>query len=194
MRKSFVSTVVMTIFVVYSLYQRTLGVQATADAGPSLSPGISGIASGASQGPGSAPTPVPIAPTASGPAQSAPSQRLPGSTPTEVPQATATATPTQQPGSPYRDGTYTGATADAFYGNLQVQATVAKGKLTSVQILQWPNDRSRSVRINQQALPWLAQEAIQVQSANVDVISGATDSSVAFAESLQSALGKAQNQ
>lgn len=39
----------------------------------------------------------------------------------------------------------------------------------------------------------LSQEAIQAQSANVDIISGATDSSQAFTVSLQSALNKAKS-
>src|SRR6266480_4883377 len=84
----------------------------------------------------------------------------------------------------YKDGTYTGSAADAFYGTIQVQATVQNGKLTDVQFLQYPNDRDESIQINQQAMPMLKQEAIQAQSANVDIISGATDSSRAFTESL----------
>ena len=41
-----------------------------------------------------------------------------------------------------------------------------------------------------QALPLLRQEFLKAQSANVEMISGATDTSQAFAESLQSALAK----
>ncbi|MGH7862366.1 MAG: FMN-binding protein [Candidatus Dormibacteraceae bacterium] len=83
--------------------------------------------------------------------------------------------------------------ANAFYGTVQVQAIIANGKLANIKFLQWPNDRARSIRINQQALPMLTQEAIQGQSNQVDVVSGATDSSYAFAESLKSALGKAES-
>jgi uncharacterized protein with FMN-binding domain len=92
----------------------------------------------------------------------------------------------------YKDDTYTGSAADAFYGTIQVQATIQGGKITDVQFLQYPNDRDDSVRINQQADPMLAQEAIQAQSANVDIVSGATDSSQAFKESLASALSQAK--
>jgi uncharacterized protein with FMN-binding domain len=188
MRKSVITAIVTTVFVVYSFVQRTLGVQATADVGPTAT--IPNIASSPSQTPsgGSTPTPFPSSPNS---AQSNPVQALAGTSPTSVPQTAPT--PTQNPGSPYKNGTYTGAAADAFYGNIQVQATISNGKLTNVQFLQWPNDRSRSVRINQQALPWLVQEAIQAQSGNVNAISGATDSSVAFTQSLQSALSAAQS-
>jgi len=92
----------------------------------------------------------------------------------------------------YKDGTYTGDVADAFYGNIQVQAVVSGGKLTAINVLQYPNEQDNSIRINSQALPWLKQEAVQAQSANIDMITGATDTSNAFIESLGSALQKAQ--
>ncbi|SRR6266568_1069328 len=92
----------------------------------------------------------------------------------------------------YKDGTYTGSLADAFYGTIQVKAVVQNGKLADVQFLQSPNDRDESIQINQQAMPILKQEAIQAQNANVDIVSGATDSSRAFIESLASALTQAK--
>lgn len=91
----------------------------------------------------------------------------------------------------YKDGTYTGSVADAFYGNLQVQAVISGGRIADVIFLQYPSDRGTSVRINSQAMPILKREAIQVQSAQVDGVSGATASSGAFIESLGSALQKA---
>lgn len=91
----------------------------------------------------------------------------------------------------YKDGTYVGNVSDAFYGYVQVQVTISGGKITDVQFLQYPNDRNTSVYINQQAMPYLKQEAIAAQSANVAGVSGATQTSRAFIESLQSALNKA---
>lgn len=102
-------------------------------------------------------------------------------------------TPTVTVASGYKDGTYTGDAKDAFYGTIQVKATISGGKITDVQFLQYPNDRDTSIQINQQAMPYLKQEAIQAQSANVDIVSGATDSSRAFRESLQSALDQANS-
>ena len=49
----------------------------------------------------------------------------------------------------------------------------------------------RSLYIMQQALPQLRQQALQSHSANVSMISGATYTSQAFAESLQAAILKA---
>lgn len=92
----------------------------------------------------------------------------------------------------YKDGTYTGSVADAYYGNVEVSATVSGGKLTDVKFLQYPNTHSTSVVINQQAMPYLQQEAIQAQSSNVQVISGATYTSQAFIQSLASAFAQAK--
>ncbi len=92
----------------------------------------------------------------------------------------------------YKDGQYTGDIADAYYGNLQVETVINGGKIVDVQFLQYPNDRRTSVEINTQAMPYLKQEAIQAQNANIDIVSGATQTSRAFRESLQSALDKAK--
>lgn len=109
-----------------------------------------------------------------------------------TPTTTQPAASTQKTTAQYKDGTYTGSAADAFYGPIQVRVTVSGGKITDVTFLQYPNDRGTSVRINEQAMPMLKQEAIQAQSASVDGVSGATDTSQAFIESLGSALNQAK--
>ncbi len=109
-----------------------------------------------------------------------------------APQPTATPVPPPKIGR-YKDGEYIGNSADAVYGNIQVKAIIQGGNITDVQFLQYPNDRRTSVEINQQAMPYLKTEAIQVQNAQVDIVSGATDSSLAFRDSLSSALAQANN-
>ena len=91
----------------------------------------------------------------------------------------------------YKNGTYTGAAANAYYGNVQVQVTVANGKIADVAFLDYPQDRGTSRSINSYAMPQLTQEAIQAQSANVNGVSGASDTSAAFRQSLSSALSQA---
>jgi uncharacterized protein with FMN-binding domain len=115
-----------------------------------------------------------------------PAESSAGTTTNPAVQAPAVTSSTQ-----YKDGSYTGSAADALYGNIQVQAVVQGGKLTDVVFLQYPNDRSTSREINNQAMPMLKQEAISAQSAQVDGVSGATDSSQAFVQSLGSALQQA---
>jgi uncharacterized protein with FMN-binding domain len=109
------------------------------------------------------------------------------------PTQPTTPVPTPAPVGMYKDGTYTGSSANAYYGNVQVQAVVQGGKLTNVTFLDYPNTHQTSVYINSQAMPYLTQEAIQAQSANVNVVSGATLTSQAFMQSLASALVRAKN-
>ena len=92
----------------------------------------------------------------------------------------------------YKNGTFTGGVADAFYGNIQVQAVIAGGKLSDVIFLQYPNDNRTSQYINSQAMTYLKEEAIAAQSANVNIVSGASASSQAFQQSLASALSQAK--
>jgi uncharacterized protein with FMN-binding domain len=95
------------------------------------------------------------------------------------------------PSSQYKDGTYTGSIANAYYGNVQVQAVISNGKITTVNFLQSPNENPNSIYVNQQAMPYLKQEAIQSQSSKVNLITGATFTSQAFMQSLANALSQA---
>ena len=91
----------------------------------------------------------------------------------------------------YKDGKYDGRIADAYYGYIQVRAIIESGMLTGVQFLSYPSDRSYSVEINKHAMPILEAEAIKNQSANVDIVAGATNTSNAFRSSLGYALSLA---
>jgi uncharacterized protein with FMN-binding domain len=135
---------------------------------------------------------APVIPTTA--VESRPSSSATAAASTSTPNASATpgATVTPAPGALYKDGSYTGSVDDAQWGVVQVKAIITNGKITDVQFLQYPNDRSRSVYINSIADPQLTSEAIQAQSANVDVVTGATDSSLAFIQSLTDALSQAR--
>lgn len=125
--------------------------------------------------------------TSSGPASTSVVPTAPSATGTSGTTGT-----TNVPGALYKDGSYTGGAADAQWGLIQVKAIIQNGKITDVQFLQYPNERNRSVEINSYADPQLTSEAIQAQSANVDIVSGATDSSQAFIQSLSDALTQAK--
>jgi uncharacterized protein with FMN-binding domain len=86
---------------------------------------------------------------------------------------------------------YTGSVADTRWGPVQVQLTVSGGKITKVDLLQYPNGNGRDAEINAQALPILVRETLNAQSANIDMVSGATVTSDGYLQSLQSALDKA---
>jgi uncharacterized protein with FMN-binding domain len=91
----------------------------------------------------------------------------------------------------FADGIYTGPPVDAYYGLIQIQAIVQGGRLIGIRVLRYPSDRWTSVRINRWALPILRDEVIRAQSANVDIISGATLTSEAFIRSIDTALSQA---
>ena len=144
------------------------------------------------------PTPTTPVSNSAGATPSAPTGTVPPPLPTPSPtKAQPAPTPMQQHMtammSGYKDGSYTGSVADAFYGYVQVKATISGGKITDVTFLSYPNSHDTSRYINSQAMPMLTQEAIAAQSANVNLIGGATDTSLAFKQSLGSALAKAKN-
>jgi len=82
----------------------------------------------------------------------------------------------------------TGPVIETQYGPVQVRVTLTGTRITDVQALQLPSDRSRSVSISQYAGPRLRYEALQAQSANIDLVSGASYTSQGYADSLQGAL------
>jgi uncharacterized protein with FMN-binding domain len=110
----------------------------------------------------------------------------------QLPSREADPQPVPLPLGRYRDGTYTGGVANAYFGLVQVRAHVAGGELTSVDVLAYPADRRTSRRINDYALPLLQREAVERQDADVDIISGATLTAVAYMRSLGTALSQAR--
>ena len=183
MKKFILSVSVILVFLGYTVYQKNVGSQ-YAMIDPKQSAGVVLPNPGAvvAEGPITKPSIVPVK-TTSSPKQTTQSANV----------TTQTTVQTNKPSGQYVDGQYVGDVTDAFYGNVQVQATVSGGKLTNVQFLSYPNDRGHSVMINSQAMPLLVSEAIQTQNANVNIISGATDTSQAFIQSLGSALSQAKS-
>jgi uncharacterized protein with FMN-binding domain len=76
--------------------------------------------------------------------------------------------------------------------NLTTKKKTVTRRITKVTVPVSPNHTDRSIFINQQALPTLIQETLQAQSTRIDMVSGATDSSEAFDQSLLSAIVKAK--
>lgn len=74
------------------------------------------------------------------------------------------------------------------YGSIQVQATLENGRIVDVTALAVPQNDGHSARISQEAFPMLVQQAIEAQTSQIAGISGATYTSVGFAESLKAAL------
>ncbi len=99
------------------------------------------------------------------------------------------------PGSPTtqaNDRVVKGNQFDNQFGPVQVEVTLRGNKIVDVNALQMPTDHQQSLFISEQAAPMLRQETLTVQSAQIDVIGGATYTSESYAQSLQSALDAAK--
>lgn len=122
-----------------------------------------------------------------------PEQTRPRTPASDVSQAGPSANPSPSPSGQvgYRDGQYTGQDVLTQFGDVQIKVTIAGGKISDIQGLQMPYDRPRSAEISQFVGPMLHDEVLQAQSAQIDIISGATYTSEAYAQSLQAALDQA---
>ena len=126
-------------------------------------------------------------------APSASASASPSSTASAVGSASASVSPTKtaSTSSAVKNGTFTGTAESTDFGDVQVQAVISGGKLTNVIVLQVPDRGGYEDQIVQIAVPELKSEALSAQSANIDVVSGATYTSQGYAQSLQSALDQA---
>jgi uncharacterized protein with FMN-binding domain len=118
-------------------------------------------------------------------------------TPTTLVKPTTTSTPTRiattttTTAVARTNQVLTGPVITTAYGPVQVRVTLQGSQIIDVQALQLPSERSRSVRISQEAGPILRTEVLQAQSANIDLVSGASYTSDGYARSLQAALDQA---
>jgi len=125
--------------------------------------------------------------------------------PTSDPTTTTTAAPvttrvTSPPTSAARPTTtaapaahvVTGSDIGTQFGDVQVQVLVRGTRLLDVRAIRLPYSHSRSQQLSDYAAPRLRSEALQAQSANIDLVSGATYTSEAYIQSLQSALDAAR--
>ncbi len=123
---------------------------------------------------------VPSAATPSastGPGTSAPSTTSPS---TSGPSTPSTGTKT-----------YTGSVAQTRWGPVQVEITASNGKITAVDVVEYPQGNPKDAEINARALPILVDSTLSAQSAQIDMVSGATITSEGYLQSLQSALDQA---
>ena len=87
--------------------------------------------------------------------------------------------------------TVTGGIAQTQWGPVQVQLTLKGSTITDVTMLQYPSGNPHDDQINSYALPILIQDTLDAQSAQIDMVSGATYTSTGYIQSLQSALDQA---
>ena len=101
--------------------------------------------------------------------------------------AVASAPPTPNPVR-----TVDGPVVNMGWGPVQVAVVLRGTTISDVSALELPTDHPRSAFISQTVAPMLRTEVLQAQSAQINVISGATYTTEAYAQSLQAALDAAR--
>jgi uncharacterized protein with FMN-binding domain len=150
---------------------------------PAATPAPAGSGSNSAGAPAAGGTP-------SGEAPAAASPESPGRASSTTAPAPPGAAGNGGPAVTFADGTFTGPAESTRFGPVQVQVTTSGGKITAVRALLLPSGR-KSTAINAQAAPVLESEALADQDAQLDIVSGATYTSEAYAASLQAALDQA---
>jgi len=117
---------------------------------------------------------------------------IPSTTAAAPTSAPSSSTPSSSPeGSSSATAAYKGSVVQTRWGPVQVQIAVSAGKITAVDVLQYPQSNGKDQQINAYALPILVQDTLSAQSANIDMVSGATVTSGGYVQSLQAALDEA---
>lgn len=111
----------------------------------------------------------------------------PSASPTQRPSHKQTASTKPNP----HTITATGQTVQTRYGPVQVRIVETAGRLTDITAIQVPSGDAHSSEIAASAVPILRSEGLRANSAQIDVVSGATYTSDGYAQSLQSALDNA---
>lgn len=128
-------------------------------------------------------TSVPAAPSTTEPPTSSGESGSGSSTPT--PSAPSTSPSTSDSPGPSTVVVTQGTEESSQFGTVQVQVSFSGSKITDIKLLQQPHS-GRAVT----ALPRLQEEALQAQSADIDTISGATETSESYKTSLQAAIDR----
>jgi uncharacterized protein with FMN-binding domain len=73
---------------------------------------------------------------------------------------------------------------------VQVRATIARGRIVTVDVLRAPDENAHDRALSAAAVPVLVRETLGAQSARIDMVSGATFTSTGYVQSLQAALDR----
>lgn len=168
-----------TLSVVVLLFSYSTSHSATLTTAPASSPVVAAVKPDEST-----PTPAPTATTT-------PTTPAEPADPTDQADPTAT-TPTDTPSATASGSqTFAGDAAMTRFGAVQVQITVESGRITAASVLQVPYEDRHDQEINSRAVPVYNDEVVSAQSAQIDVVSGATVTWEGYTSSLQSAIDQA---
>jgi uncharacterized protein with FMN-binding domain len=113
----------------------------------------------------------------------------PSATPTTAP--TKSPKPTKAPTGALKDGTYDGDAIKFKYGTAQVEIVVSGGVITEVKALKLPTAGGYTKRVTTFFQTDIPARIIADQGWKISDVSGATYTSRAYSQSLQSAINQA---
>lgn len=90
------------------------------------------------------------------------------------------------PGSKYRDGTYTGS-AQGYGGRISLEVVVSKGNIDEIHVVSAAKEDAAYWNMAKQLIP----QIIKKQTTEIDTISGATFSSIGILNATAEALNQA---
>jgi len=128
----------------------------------------------------------------------------PGPEPTVAPEATTKAPPSPEttarprprrstqeappPPPPPQSNTVVGPRVENPYGAVQVVIELDGSRIVDVRTLEMPETEARSQQLSALAEPQLRAEALREQGADLDTVSGATETSESYRRSLRAAI------
>jgi uncharacterized protein with FMN-binding domain len=130
------------------------------------------------------------APAALGPLKPGGTAAAPAPSASPAGPARPSASPASQAGATGPARTATGAVVPYGYGELSVSVTVHGNQITAVSVPVLRTAEPYSQQLAQQVIPMLRSEVLAAHSAQIHGVSGATYTSEAYAQSMQSALDK----
>ncbi|GII26456.1 FMN-binding protein [Planosporangium mesophilum] len=113
-------------------------------------------------------------------------QPAPGAEPSSAPAALPSAGTVSKSGN---NLVVNGSFVNTQWGPVQVQVRISGNRITDVTALQVPDGNSKE--LSAYAVPKLRAKALTAQSADIDVVTGATQTSEGYRSSLQAALDTA---
>jgi len=122
---------------------------------------------------------------------STPPSTSPESSPSPTPAPTKSPKPTKAPTGALKDGTYDGDAIRFKFGTAQVEIVVSGGAITEVKALQLPTAGGYTKRVTNFFKSDIPARIIADQGWKISNVGGATYTSRAYKESLQSAINQA---
>jgi len=92
------------------------------------------------------------------------------------------------PPPPSNRKTFTGTREQNPYGAVQLEITVQGSRMVEIRAIEMPDSESRSDQLSDQVSVQLREEALQEQGYDLDTVSGATETSVSYRDSLRAAI------